>query len=789
VEWNEIDWPRIYDEMVEWDFPFYQEWKVRYPLFKIFFLAIGEVPKLVVINGLTVRGYRKGKIVVAKEKDAVYVGGADTNQLIASLEDCEAFNQNARTYLRNCFDAQAEQFEQFVELAKNDSGFAQLLKEHAEAIQLQDERIKRAEVVKNSANKYSFKWFMSLLDLVRVQERSVNIPEVTFFKCERVATSEKTFELSEVSGRIPANLESFDEIPASITYLTMNGEYQTIKTALVASDKHQKLWVMFPEAVIQPILQNPKAIQKIKLEFTRSIDLIDELKSGYKRLGLQEDVNLKQSLSPEIDFLFGPPGTGKTTELARRIIRFASSNIVGPIIVLTPTNKAADVLAKKIIELNSGIAPEWLIRAGSCTDPFLLQENVVKSGANLIVEPSSRKVVITTVHRFPYFSVSINPRTIDKAKLCDCPWSIVMFDEASMIPIAYIVHAILSRYMAKANTMFLVAGDPLQIPPVFDLISEDLDDLAEELQQENIYRLIGLYSFDASIQKAIPIYGNRIHNLTTQHRSIPAIGDLFSKFQYDGRILHSRGTAANIKSANSRSLPLTFQRLGIKPITIIRYPVQDFDSIFRPQKLAGSPIHLYTSLLVNEMIKVFKNEVAITKGEAWSIGVLSPYRSQADVLLKMIEASTIQESAVTVTTDTVHGFQGDENDIVFAVLNPSGTGRDISCSRFLKKEFILNVAISRAEDYLILLVPDEDSKGISGLPLIRQLLNLANETSPNLLAVIESSDIEHKLMGNTKFFEMKSFSTAHQKVNIYGKPDLPYMIRLNESSLDVHWQE
>lgn len=53
---------------------------------------------------------------------------------------------------------------------------------------------------------------------------------------------------------------------------------------------------------------------------------------------------------------------------------------------------------------------------------------------------------------------------------------------------------------------------------------------------------------------------------------------------------------------------------------------------------------------------------------------------------------------------------------------------------------------------------------------------------------MHSSDLEKRLTGKKNYFEMNSFSTAHQKVNIYGKPDMPFIIKHNETSLDIHWE-
>lgn len=60
--------------------------------------------------------------------------------------------------------------------------------------------------------------------------------------------------------------------------------------------------------------------------------------------------------------------------------------------------------------------------------------------------------------------------------------------------------------------------------------------------------------------------------------------------------------------------------------------------------------------------------------------------------------------AVDVQVGTIHGFQGDECDIVFAIFNtPPYISR--SKNMFLNKRNIINVSISRARDYLFIVMP------------------------------------------------------------------------------------
>ncbi len=86
---------------------------------------------------------------------------------------------------------------------------------------------------------------------------------------------------------------------------------------------------------------------------------------------------MQSNLCSNIDFIFGPPRTGKTTYLGSEIIipRMKQEEDV-KILVLTPTNKAADVIIRKIQEVTFDI------------------------------RQLSRSVTVTTIDRFPYDVVS-----------------------------------------------------------------------------------------------------------------------------------------------------------------------------------------------------------------------------------------------------------------------------------------------------------------------------------------------------------------------------------------------
>jgi superfamily I DNA and/or RNA helicase len=353
------------------------------------------------------------------------------------------------------------------------------------------------------------------------------------------------------------------------------------------------------------------------------------------------------------------------------------------------------------------------------------------------------------------------------------------------------MHKCQSRFDNK-TTEFWVAGDPLQIPPVIEIDDEDLP--MDFNKEANIYTVVGLKSFDEAEQKLIPIYGenNRIENLTTQYRSIEQIGKLFSEFSYNGKLSHHRATLVDNEKF-SRKLPHGFDNLGIQPITLLKFPVNVDDSVYTPGKLRKSAYHIYSALLILELIKKFNH--ALKDSERWSIGIVCPYRSQATLINKMVESLSLKAN-LTVITDTVHGFQGDECDMVYFIINPPNYSiSPPSYGAFIHKAYLINVAISRAKDYLIILYPDNDTKGIANL----EKINVRHDGSiENILKIkiglnldditIHSSYIEEKLFNKKGFIQENSRTNKHQLVNVYNLAEKPYIVRESTTAIDIQFK-
>lgn len=333
-------------------------------------------------------------------------------------------------------------------------------------------------------------------------------------------------------------------------------------------------------------------------------------------------------------------------------------------------------------------------------------------------------------------------------------------NKASMIPLANIVYPLYK----KTPKRFIIAGDPFQIEPI---TSVDL------WKNENIYTMVHLDSFVKL--ETIP-YQYKVELLTTQYRSVPDIGGIFSNFAYGGILKHNR-------SVESQRPLNVGNDLGIETLNIIKFPVSKYESIYRCKRLQhSSSYQVYSAIFTFEYVSYLSRAIAKNNpGELFKIGVIAPYRAQADMIDKLLASEKLPKE-VDVQVGTIHGFQGDECDIIFAVFNTPPT---ISASKdmFLNKRNIINVSISRARDYLFVVMPDDDTDNISNLRLVKRVESLIQST--DAWNEFLTPDLEELMFGDAKYLENNAFSTSHQSVNVYGLPEKIYEVRTEDTAVDV----
>ena len=609
-----------------------------------------------------------------------------------------------------------------------------------------------------AADTYSYAWFTTLLEMESINsgEANANSREVSisFAKVEREPGTKRTLVLKHPNRYIPQFMEDLADIP-----LVLHMGEQTKTVAIeVANIKSYTLRVKLKnEADIESI--NLNSVTSAAIDAKSPAFLLEELRKQFQSFNYADDYNMKDNLCENIRFVFGPPGTGKTTHLAKNvIIPMMQNNPQCKVLVLTPTNKSADVLVRRIIEVSGSnhSYENWLIRFGGTGDEYIEQSPVFKDKV-FDIRTLSKNVTVTTIARFPYdFFMPQGSRIY----LNGINWDYIIIDEASMIPIANIIYPLYK----KTPKEFIIAGDPFQIEPIASV---------SLWQNENIYTLVNLKSF---VNPTTEPHNYHVDLLTTQYRSIPEIGRIFSEFAYGGILKHYR-TEASQRKLNVEN------ELGIKTLNIIKFPVSKYESIYRCKRLMhSSSYQVYSALFTFEYI-IFLSKAIHEKNpdQEFNIGVIAPYRAQADMIDKLL-ASEKTPPGIDVQVGTIHGFQGDECDIIFAVFNTPPTISE-SSEMFLNKRNIINVSISRAKDYLFIVMPDDDTEKIANLRLVKRVENLIHSSAN--WTEFASSSLEKLMFNDEHYLENNAFSTSHQSVNVYGLPEKKYEVRTEETAVDV----
>jgi hypothetical protein len=221
-------------------------------------------------------------------------------------------------------------------------------------------------------------------------------------------------------------------------------------------------------------------------------------------------------------------------------------------------------------------------------------------------------------------------------------------------------------------------------------------------------------------------------------------------------------------------------------VTFIDMPLVKTVDAYRIFKLHGSSYHFYSAIMVMEMLKRFDAENSKGQNQEWSIGLISPYKAQAILMDKLVSSYGFS-SKLRVVSDTVHGFQGGECDIVFFVCNPNsyalgnmnGKMRE-RCLMF--KQYIYNVAISRARDYLVVIHPfswERNNLYINRITNSYRLINGRCEFIPFM-------ELELKLFGVMDYIKNNSYVTSHDAVNVYNTSlGKKYILKYGSDALDV----
>ena len=589
--------------------------------------------------------------------------------------------------------------------------------------------------------KYTFLWFKYLMEqLFNQKNNTATTRSVQIDFREAKVLDDNTIAILKPNRVVPKWIEHADDITLHILTGT-DAEKIEVNLQYFTDDA---IWAYYENA--SDLEAKINGADKVRLIANGSYaNHIDSLTKQFVKLDFADDYNLRDNLPDCIKYIYGPPGTGKTTRLVGMIKDIISTND-NPldILVLTPTNKAADVIASRLDACEE--CSQYTYRFGVTESLEYLESRPVYTRDDSFIDCEGHHVVVTTAARYPYDYLMPTEEII-----CDHHWDYVIVDEASMMDIVTMAFIL---YKSQ-DCQFIISGDPKQIQPVKQ----------NEIQPENIYQMVGLNSFAAAQNNP------KVECLKTQYRSIPSIGDLVSQYSYNGLVQPNR------TQNSQRPLNLGFK---ISSINFVGFKTELFDNLYGLDAIDESAFHLYSAIFAYEYASYIANRInSQSPNEPYSIGIVCPYKKQADSIKQMIELRDISNDFCKVHCGTVHSFQGDECDIMIVALNPP---MNVGLNSHVNNQNIINVAVSRAKDYIFFLVPDNRTPGFP----TREILGKMSGNEKNILFC---NKIEKIMFGQEDYIQQHTNVTCHMPVNVYYEPSSLYEVRKDDTAVDIQINE
>lgn len=530
--------------------------------------------------------------------------------------------------------------------------------------------------------------------------------------------------------------EYFTNNEADITFQKGSISHQVRCLLLRSSDF--EIDVKPLQANLKETIGESTAQWKARIELPKEDFLIKKLKEGFQRTGIAGKTgkmleDIQRHFSPaNIKFLFGPPGTGKTSRLAVDIIAtLQNANYQRKpvkILFIAPTNRAADVLVEKIIQFTQGKSrienylshlpqeqhrfiagftykglsetlPKAVHRIGA-TESSLIKEQNLSRTSTQSYEVAPACVVVTTIHRVTFDRFSDRP-------IAEQSWDFVILDEASMIPLPYGIF-VLSAFRNNGTQLpqFVISGDPFQIPPVG--ATPSLGDLIENehikgWSNTNLYTLFELNSFSQNTT----LGGFPVEKLMKQYRSVPSIGQLFSHYKYDGLLQSAKNDDTSLQLSDD---------LKLAAVTVINCDISLAKNEFSLHKIYRygnyGTYHVYSALMAIELaIKI------VSAHPQKNVGIIAPYNSQVKLVQTILEDYSKHVENLPIQAATVHRFQGDERSVIIFINMPSLNKNDelaLGQISHFNNSHIINVAISRAVEHLVIIKPFDNQVAANG---------------------------------------------------------------------------
>lgn len=399
--------------------------------------------------------------------------------------------------------------------------------------------------------------------------------------------------------------------------------------------------------------------------------------------------------------LWGPPGTGKTTTLGAAIAQWQRNG--QSVLVVSTSNAAVDVALRAVLARLRLAERKRVLRLGASLDAVvakitesgrILSQNLhlarqvgqaqerLRKIAERIAQRNLSAEQLAVLFRerarsesvLREFSEAVSKSVVPmraEVRVIGCTlarmvldrdlqeqrFDVVVVDEASMVSLAY---ALAAALQAQAQVVF--AGDPHQLPPI---VHSQAADAAQWLGR-NVYDWFG-------VDMGNPTATGRMRLLRTQYRMTNQIGQFVSRVMYQGLLQHGRDSSG--PAIEFIEIPRAWQTT--------HYSVRD-----------ASYYHLAAVPILHGLAPLLNHDELL---------LLTPFRPQRSLLAALAFDLKASSAGRRISASTIHRAQGSEARTVVVDLTTHAPDRPVAFFRDQNCERLWNVAISRAQDQLIII--------------------------------------------------------------------------------------
>lgn len=426
----------------------------------------------------------------------------------------------------------------------------------------------------------------------------------------------------------------------------------------------------------------------------------------------------------DLAIVHGPPGTGKTTTLVQAIKALWEEEH-RQILVVAPSNAAVDLLSEKLSDEGLNV-----VRVGN---PARVSEEQMELtlDSKIAAHPRAKEIKRLKKQAAEYrdlagkYKRSFGPAEREQRK--------ALFAEARHISREverteqYIIDDTLSRaqvitatlvgaahYSVRSRTYHTVvideAGQALEPAcwiPILKarkvVMAGDHCQLPPTIKSDEAARA-GLST--TLMEKCVTLHPEAVVLLEEQYRMHETIMG-FSSREFYGNRLHAHPSVA-------RHLLLP----GDTPLLFIDTAGCGFEEVWEGTSISNPE---EAAFLVKQLVALVHQLKPVKTGTSFpSIGVISPYKHQVEVLKEGVASSAeLQEAEAVITVNTIDSFQGQERDAIFISMTRSNADNIIG---FLSEVRRMNVAMTRARKKLVVI---GDSATLSQFPFYADFIEYA----------------------------------------------------------------